>query len=154
MIDQKKLALIHIVKKELGFKDEEYRHTLFKAAGVHSAKELDDKKFRRLMNHFVRSRYYRINDHGMTLKQKIFIKTLAHQLHWEEEHLKNFILKYYHKREFTMLTRKEAGKLIERLKHIKERQMKGSQYEHDHSFEEFRTIHGPGGSRYSTGMGT
>ena len=120
MIDRKKLALIHIVKKELQLSDEEYRHILFKVVGVHSAKDLDEKKFRKLMNHFVRSQLYRVNHHGMTLKQKIFIKSLAHQLHWEEEHLTNFIHKYYHENALKMLTRKEASRLIESLKHIKE----------------------------------
>ncbi|MBP9855223.1 MAG: c-type cytochrome [Candidatus Omnitrophica bacterium] len=120
MIDQKKLAIIHIVKKELQLNDEEYRRILFNAVGVHSAKELDENKFRKLMNYFLRSRHYRVNDHGMTLKQKIFIKSMVHQLHWEEEHLTNFIHKYYHKSDFTKLTRKEASKAIEGLKHIKE----------------------------------
>lgn len=59
MIDQKKLALIHIVKKELQLSDEEYRHILFKAVGVHSAKELDERKFSKLMNH-----------HGMTFERE------------------------------------------------------------------------------------
>lgn len=122
MIDQKKLAVIHIVKKELQLSDEEYRRIIFRAAGVHSAKGLDEKGFRKLMNYFIRSRHYRVNDHGMTLNQKIFIKSLAHQLHWEDQHLENFIHKYYHKNELSSLTRKEASKVIEGLKHIKEYQ--------------------------------
>ena len=96
MIDRRKLALIHIIKKELGLKDEEYRVILQKAAGVFSAKDLDDKGFRRLMNYFVRSRHYRVNNEGMTLRQKFFVKGLAQQLGWSDDHLSNFLHKYYH----------------------------------------------------------
>jgi len=52
-IDSKKLAIIHIVKKELGLSDSEYRKILRKVAGVDSAKELDNKDFRKLMNYRV-----------------------------------------------------------------------------------------------------
>lgn len=123
MIDQKKLALIHIVKKELELSDEAYRHMLFSAAGVHSAKDLDENTFRSLMNYFMRSRHYRVDHQGMTLRQKMFIKDLAHQLGWEEAHLDNFLHKYYHKSGLTQLTRQEASKVIESLKHIKEHQI-------------------------------
>lgn len=121
MIDQKKLALIHIVKKELQLSDEEYRAMLLKFAGVHSAKDLDGRSFRKLMNHFVRGPHYKANHQGMTLKQKMFIDSLARQLHWEKEHLSNFIHKYYHSKDPSLLTRREAGKLIEGLKHIREK---------------------------------
>lgn len=122
MIDKKKIALVHIVKKELGLDDQEYRRILKSASGVTSSKELDNKKFRKLMNYFVRSKYYRSSKHGITLKQKLFIKNLAHQMEWDEEHLHNFLGKYYHKRDIDRLTKKEAIKVIESLKHIKERQ--------------------------------
>lgn len=54
----KKLALIHIVKKELGLSDEEYREILRREAGVDSAKDLTDESFRQLMRFLVRSRHY------------------------------------------------------------------------------------------------
>lgn len=112
MIDHTKLALIHIIKRELQLSDAEYRQTLLKATGVRSAKDLDEKKFRMLMNYLVRE-----DDHGMSAKQRVFIESLVHQLHWDPEHLKNFIRRYYHK-ESSALTRNEARKLIESLKHI------------------------------------
>ena len=65
-MDIKKLAAIHIVKKELKLSDEEYRNILKEVTGVSSAKELDDDKFRKLMNFFVRSKYYRINPFNLT----------------------------------------------------------------------------------------
>ncbi|KPK96497.1 MAG: hypothetical protein AMJ95_13960 [Omnitrophica WOR_2 bacterium SM23_72] len=118
-MDRKKLAIVHIVKKELNLSDEEYRSILQQAAGVSSARDLDDEKFRKLMKYFVRSGYYRINPQGLTIKQKLYIKYLSRQLDWTEEHLNNFIHKYYHKSQIDKLTRKEAIKAIESLKNIR-----------------------------------
>jgi hypothetical protein len=120
-MDRKKLAVIHIVKKELNLSDSEYRDILMESAGVTSSKDLDDGKFRKLMNYFVRSRHYSVNAYGLTVKQKLFIKHLAGELSWDETHLRNFILKYYHKDSLDKLTRKEAIKAIESLKHIRMR---------------------------------
>ncbi len=118
-MDRKKLALIHIVKKELGISDRDYRCILRRIAGVDSSKELDEAKFRKLMYFFVRSDYYRVNAFGMTLKQKLFIKSLASQLDWDETHLRNFIHKFYRREGLDALTRKEASKLIESLKAVR-----------------------------------
>ena len=119
-LDRKKLALIHIVKKELEISDEDYRCILKRIAGVDSSKDLDEAGFRKLMRFFVRSDYFRANSFGMTLKQKLFIKALASQLGWEETHLTNFIHKYYQRPDLDHLNRKEASKLIESLKAIRE----------------------------------
>ncbi len=119
-MDKKKLAVIHIVKKELNISDAEYRNTLHEIAGVSSAKELDEAGFRKLMNFFVRSKYYQVNPYGLTIRQKLYIKYLAREIGWEEAHLSNFIHKYYHESNLDSLTRKEAAKVIESLKAIKE----------------------------------
>jgi hypothetical protein len=47
---------------------------------------------------------------------------LVEDLGWEKDHLNNFIHKYYYKNNFDQLSKKEAIKLIESLKSIKERQ--------------------------------
>jgi len=117
-IDRKKLALIHIVKKELRIPEEDYRCLLRRIAGVESSRDLDEAGYRRLMRFFVRSDYYRVNDFGMTLKQKLYIKSLARGLGWNIAHLTNFIHKYYKREGLDVLTRKEASKLIESLKAI------------------------------------
>lgn len=117
-IDKKKLAVIHIIKKELCLSDEEYRNILQQAANVSSAKDLDESKFRKLMRFFVRSSYYRVNRHGLTIRQKLYIKYLGQNLGWTEEHLNNFIHRYYHKSDVDRLTKKEAIKAIESLKAI------------------------------------
>ena len=118
-IDRNKLAVIHIVKKELSLSDEEYRAILRDAAGVDSAKDLDDAKFRKLMNVFMRSRRYRLRPDGITLRQKYFIRNLRRDLGWDENHFENFLRKYHHKKGLDRLTKKEAVKLIESLKKVK-----------------------------------
>lgn len=117
-LDRKKLALVHVVKKELGLSDADYRCILKRVAGVESARDLDGAGFRRLMRYFVRSDHFRANAFGMTLKQKLFIKALAGQLGWDPVHLRNFIRKYYRKDGLEAMDRKEASKLIESLKGI------------------------------------
>ena len=121
-MDKKKLALIHIIKKEINLSDVEYRNILQQVAGVKSAKELDDEKFRKLMNYFVRSKHYIVNPFGLTIKQKLYIKFLVQEIGWDEVHFNNFIYKYYHKTDVERLSRKEAIKVIESLKNIKEHQ--------------------------------
>jgi len=118
-LDRRKLALIHIVKKELCLSDDEYRAILKKEAGVTSSKNLTDIGFRKLMNFLVRDKRYRIAPGGLTLKQKLFIQNLARDLGWDPDHLKNFIRKYYHQPGLENLDRKTASKLIESLKQIK-----------------------------------
>lgn len=117
-MDKNKLAVVHIVKKELGLSEPEYRGILNQVAGVNSAKDLDDEKFKKLMNYFVRSKYYQVNQFGLTIRQKLYIKYLAKKIAWEEGHLNNFIHKYYHKSGLDKLTKKEAAKVIESLKGI------------------------------------
>ena len=121
-MDKKKIALVHIIKKELNLSDEEYRDILWKAAGVRSSKDLDEQKFRKLMNFFVRSKYYQVNKFGLTMRQKLYIKYLTQELGWELEHLNNFIHKYYHESNIDSLSKKEAIKVIESLKHIRQHQ--------------------------------
>jgi hypothetical protein len=121
-LDRKKLALVHIVKKELDLRDADYRRILRRIAGVTSAKHLDEAGFGKLMRFFVRSDYFRANARGMTLKQKLFIKALARDLGWDPAHLRNFIRKYYQRDGLDALDRKEASKLIESLKAVRDRE--------------------------------
>lgn len=119
-LGRKKLALIHVVKKELGLADADYRRVLWLVAGVRSARDLDEAGFRKLMRYFVRSDYFRANAQGMTLKQKLYVKSLSSDLGWEADHLRNFIRKYYQREDLDALNRKEASKLIESLKAIRD----------------------------------
>ncbi len=121
-LDHKKLAVIHIVKRELDLSDDDYRDILERETSVRSAKYLDEKGFRRLMRAFTRSGYYRLNRYGLTLRQKMYIKHLADDLGWDKEHFKNFLNKFYKKKEVDRLTKGEASKLIESLKSILKRE--------------------------------
>ena len=118
MLDHKKLAVIHIVKKELGLSDLQYRDSLEQVTGVRSAKDLDEPGFRKLMNHFARSKYYRAKKNGLTFRQKMYLKSLKDQLNWNEWHFTNFLKKYYKKTTVESLTRKEASKVIKSLQNI------------------------------------
>lgn len=123
MLDHKKLAVIHIVKRELGFTEAEYRDFLEKSCGVRSARELDEFKFRQLMRDFARSRHYRLNAQGLTLRQKLYILHLIEELGWSRSHFNNFLHKYYHKTEVDFCSKAEASKVIESLKQIKKHQV-------------------------------
>ncbi|MEW6594283.1 MAG: regulatory protein GemA [Thermodesulfobacteriota bacterium] len=118
MLDHKKLAVIHIVKKELGLSDQAYRDALEKITGVRSARDLDEAGFRTLMRHFAKSRHYRVNAQGMTFRQQLFIRHLAEDLGWDQTHFRNFLRKYYKKDDLAALSRSEASKVIESLKQI------------------------------------
>ncbi|MEA1921838.1 MAG: phage protein GemA/Gp16 family protein [Pseudomonadota bacterium] len=122
MIDHKKLAVIHIVKKELGFSDAEYRDFLEKSCGVRSAKELDEISFRVLMREFAKSRHYRLNPDGLTIRQKLYILHLVEELGWSPNHFNNFLDKYYHKTDIDNFSKGEASRLIESLKQVKKHQ--------------------------------
>ena len=118
MLDHKKLAVIHIVKKELKVGEAEYRDTLEKVAGVRSAKDLDEAGFQRLMRYFARSGHYRASREGITFRQRMYIKHLLEDLAWDTSHFANFLKKYYKTSETGILSKKEASKVIESLKHI------------------------------------
>jgi hypothetical protein len=117
MIDNHKIAAVHIVIKQLGLSDEEYREVLHRVAGVRSSKDLDDVGFRKLMKALVASPHFKTNPYGMTLKQKMFIEYLAVELGYDRGHLENYLYKYF-KHSLETLNRKEASNVIAALKHI------------------------------------
>ncbi|MFZ5774905.1 MAG: phage protein GemA/Gp16 family protein [Thermodesulfobacteriota bacterium] len=118
MLDHKKLAVIHIVKKELGLADQEYRDTLERVAGVRSAKDLDEAGFSRLMRHFAKSRHFRERPDGITFRQRYYIRHLLEELDWDQAHFRNFLRKYYRRDAVEQCSRREAIKVIESLRHI------------------------------------
>lgn len=123
-MDRKRLAAIHIVKKELNMSDEEYRDILYQVAGVRTSKDLTEEQFQKLMRYFVRSKYYRATSDSVTIRQKLFIKYLVGELHWDEGHLNNFLFKYYRVSFIDNLSKKQASKVIESLKNIKQHRFK------------------------------
>ena len=118
LMDKKKLAVIHIVKRELSLSDDEYRNTLERVSGVRSAKDLTDDQFHKLMRYFVRTRHYRTANKGITLRQKYYIRQLKERLQWDDSHFQNYIHKYFHNRDLSTYTRHDASNLIVALKSV------------------------------------
>jgi len=127
MLDNKKIAVIHIVKNELGLVDKDYRKILHDVCGVTTSKDLDEAGFRKLMRYFARSGYYREHTDGITFRQKMYIKHLKEETGWNDSHFQNFVHKYYNTPKIDTLTRKEASKLIESLKNVIKHQKQGHQ---------------------------
>ena len=117
-MDKKKLAVIHIVKRELSLSDDEYRDILERVAGVRSAKDLTDDQFHKLMRYFVRTRHYRVTGKGITLRQKYYIRQLKERLQWDDSHFQNYIHKYFHSRDLNSYTKHDASNLIVALKAV------------------------------------
>ena len=117
-MDKKKLAVIHIVKRELSLSDDEYRDILERVAGVRSAKDLTDDQFHKLMRYFVRTRHYRVTGKGITLRQKYYIRQLKERLQWDNSHFRNYIHKYFHNRDLNSYTKHDASNLIVALKAV------------------------------------
>ncbi len=117
-MDKKKLAVIHIVKRELSLSDDEYRNILERVAGVRSAKDLTDDQFHKLMRYFVRTRHYRVTSKGITLRQIYYLRQLKGRLQWDDSHFQNYIHKYFHNRDLNTYTKHDASNLIVALKSI------------------------------------
>ena len=118
LMDKKKLAVIHIVKRELSLSDDEYRDILERVAGVRSAKDITDDQFHKLMRYFVRTRHYQTTNKGITLRQKYYLQQLKEKLQWDDSHFQNYIHKYFHNRNLNTYTRHDASNLIVALKAI------------------------------------
>jgi Protein of unknown function (DUF1018). len=117
-MDNKKLAVIHIVKRELSLGDEEYRNILERVVGVRSSRDLTDSQFHKLMRYFVRTRHYRATGKGMTLRQKYYINRLKKNLDWDDSHFQNYIKKYFHNRDLDTYSKHDASNLIVALNTI------------------------------------
>ncbi len=117
-MDNKKLAVIHIVKKELSLADEEYRDILERITGVRTSKNLTDSQFHKLMRYFVRTRHYRVASKRITLRQKYYIKQLKKDLGWDDSHFQNYINKYFHNCDLETYSKHDASNLIVALRKI------------------------------------
>lgn len=117
-MDRKKLAVIHIVKKELSLSDEEYRDILERVVGVRSSRDLTDSQFRKLMRYFVRTLHYRVTSKGITLRQKYYINRLKKDLDWDDSHFQNYLNKYFHNRGLDTYSKHDASNLIVALNTI------------------------------------
>jgi hypothetical protein len=116
-MDRRKLARVHILKKELGLADSEYRDLLRRVGGVDTSKDLDAFGYQNVIQRMEAERRRREEANRLTEKQLRYIHRLERQLGWGDEHLENFLSRYYHKRT-DQLTRTEGSHAIESLKHV------------------------------------
>ncbi len=117
-MDNKKLAVIHIVKRELSLSDEEYRNILERVADVRSSRDLTDSQFHKLIRYFVRTRHYRVTSKRITFRQKYYINQLKKDLAWDDSHFQNYINKYFHNLDLETYYKHDASNLILALKTI------------------------------------
>lgn len=119
VMDRRKLARVHILKKELGLADSEYRDFLRRFGGVDTSKSLDAPGYRSVVRRMEEELRRRETANRVTDKQLRYIHRLEQQLRWGHDHLENFLSRYYHKHS-AELTRLEGSHAIESLKHVLE----------------------------------
>jgi len=117
-VDRRKLAQIHIFKKELNLSDAQYRNLMQRTVHVRSAKDLNDRQYYLFVSYLKRFICNHMRNSLLSEKQKKYIMSLVQKLQWTDEHLENFLRKYYHKTSLEQLTKREASKVIESLKNI------------------------------------
>lgn len=139
MITNKQKALLHIAKAELGLSDEEYREIIRAQGGVDSSVRLDDfglekvlAAFRRLgfkktaRRKSARARGERAFDLLASEGQRKVLYHLMQDLGWWPARLYGFVRKMTGKEHLEELTGKEAQKVIEGLKSMRERTVQWS----------------------------
>jgi hypothetical protein len=95
MPDKKYLARIHIMKKEKGIPEEDYRRVLSSEFGVRSSKDLDNQKALRLIR---RLRDFRKDAYSSSAEQVWLLKDLWHQVYRgnrEESDLNLFLFRHF-----------------------------------------------------------
>jgi hypothetical protein len=136
MISTAQLAVVHVAKKELRLRDEEYRALLKAECGVESSKDLDPAKFDRLMKRFEklgftstakeRNRARRVRKPAglITPDQQALIATLYGEMGWTDQTRQMGFNKRCCRKSFPQ-TRSDAIKIIEGLKAMIARRMDG-----------------------------
>ncbi|MDI3547907.1 MAG: hypothetical protein PWR10_1559 [Halanaerobiales bacterium] len=126
MISNKKKALLHVAKNQLGLDDDLYREILYQEAGVKSSTKLSDKGFKKVMRRFEKlgfkskpkkpKRKRENKPHGViTPGMQDLINELYNKLGWDDS--KRQI--GFNRRQIGKpwpQTRAEANKIIEALK--------------------------------------
>lgn len=128
MINNKKKAVLHVAKSQLGLDDDLYRDILEQEAGVRTSKRLNNHKFKKVMNRFekmgFRSSNYKkpkkrkrknIPDAMLSPEMQGFIDKLYNKLGWEEHKRRVGFNRRQIGKPWPQ-TRAEANKIIEGLK--------------------------------------
>jgi len=135
MLDNKKLALVHVAKNQLNLDDEEYRLILNSVCGYDSATEIRSQEdFKALMEAFKKlgfkyQRAYRkiegkatgtlelITPEQMSFIKELWRKVTKHPDNWEVS-LQNFLVNRFKVGALEKITRKKANDIIEALKEM------------------------------------
>ena len=128
MIDRnKKLATIHIARKQLGLDNESYRALLFGAGGIESAKDITNEEQYRKILHAFKKLGYRYNKNKIKDKQlaKCYaIWTDLHKLGAVQEKKYAALMSWINRQLGTqqdILTGQQKSHIIEELKAWRER---------------------------------
>ena len=139
MIDRKKIALVHLAKKSLCMVDDDYRALLLHAAGVESAKALDDKGFAALMLEFGRLGFestaasekrkapYRSGSHA-TYAQRAYIQRLWQDYKGEDDlpGLRRWLQSHFKVSDPRFLDAETTRKVISALRSFKPKSHEGA----------------------------
>ncbi|GAB6100417.1 hypothetical protein JCM16358_22960 [Halanaerocella petrolearia] len=137
MISNKKIALIHVAKNELGLNDDEYRDILFREAGVYSSVDLDYEGFEAVIDCFNKMGFESTakraaknsrrsqtanNTSGNTVTpaQQEYIKDLYNKLGWHKTERRTGFNRRQIGKPWAQ-TKEEASQVIEGLKAMLER---------------------------------
>jgi len=126
-IPAKKLAVLHVAKKQLGLADPDYRAILFGYGGVESAADLDEGGFQRVMNYLTalgfRSDWTKrtFGDRpGMATPAQVdLVRSLWGDCHGPDEReaaLNGWLAKYHKVSALRFVTRAKAQAVITALK--------------------------------------
>jgi hypothetical protein len=132
-MDRKKLAVLHVAKKQLGLDDETYRDVLAAHGGVSSSADLDDAGFLNVVRHFESCGFVSRFNPGAQKKQRAGMATdkqikKIYALWWsmpsyyqkgkEIKALRGFLQKRFRVDHENFLTFGKAHQVIEALKKI------------------------------------
>jgi hypothetical protein len=132
-ITKRQIAVLHVLKQQAGFGEDEYRDTLFRVAGVRSAKDLDQTGFEKVLEWFEALGYRtprkpnRVNfgqrPGYATQKQLDFIGDLRPKAfdHDTDQGFSHWLERFFHVSHPRFLSVKAAGSVIEALKAMDQR---------------------------------
>ena len=131
MINNKQKAILHIAKAQLGLSEEQYREILKAHGGAESSVHLDDFGFDKVLRFFVKmgfekkraTRRVAPTDFATEGQRKVLYH-LMEDLGWWPARLLGFIRKMTGKEKAEELSGKEAQRVIEGLKAMRDRGVK------------------------------
>lgn len=133
MINNKQKAILHIAKAQLGLSEEQYREILKEHGGAESSVQLDDFGFDKVLRFFVKMGFKKktAGRHGgrplpefSSEGQRKVLYHLMEDLDWWPSRLIGFVKKMTGKERVEELSGKEAQRVIEALKAMRNREVK------------------------------